>query len=341
VSEAETRAIADFFYDRPEIALVYTLGPQDNLAHPWQAGNDGGRIKTGVLAGDAPLLKYISDEYKQHFDTAAAPKGENGDGSFGYWAYFHYGRWSLMAQPWWVPEEPKADKGKEAQQANEQADAAARDVTEAVTGETVPPKPMWDEKDERGKDDIRRLKWLEEQGIDGFAPWTAVEHPDFPGQLVEVGGFKEGYLNSLYGDMRGYFVPVFKESAGKHLAFLNAVTGLLPRLSIDNVKTERLGAGVWRIEARVVNTGFLPTQCEAGAPNLHVPMLIATLGLPVEAQLISGQRRTHVSRLAGGGGTAQLSWLVSGVPEGSSISLEAGAPNAGRASVEIKLEVAR
>ena len=196
VSEPETRAVADFLFDHPEIALVYTLGPQDNLAEPWKEGgasSKAGEIKSSVLPGDAPLLNYISEEYKKTFETKGAPKGEAGDGSFGYWAYFHYGRWSLMAQPWWVPEEKKPEEKEEKPAeapAAADADAGAPVIENAVDpAASGPEKPVWDEKDERGQADIRKLKWLEEQGRAGFAPWTTVGHQDFPGQQVEVGGF--------------------------------------------------------------------------------------------------------------------------------------------------------
>jgi hypothetical protein len=332
VSEPETRAVADFFYAHPEIALVYTLGPQDNLAHPWQAGNDGGRIKTGVLDADAPVLKYISEEYKKQLDTAAAPEGAAGAGSLGYWAYFHYGRWSLMAQPWWVPEPPAAEQPADA------ADPAAADApaapAEAVAAEAA--KPIWDDKDERGKDELRKLKWLEEHGGDGFAPWTTVQLDDFPGREVEVGGFRESLIAASVPRLTEAGAPL-GGPAEPQLAFLSEVTGLLPRLSIDNVEVTPLGEGVWRVEARVVNTGFLPTFSAMGELSGQIYPVQATLALPDGAQLLSGRQRQFVPRLDGNGGSAELSWLVSGLAPGSAVGLTAAAPAVGRAQQTIEI----
>jgi hypothetical protein len=337
VSEPETRAVADFLYDHPEIAVVYTLGPQDNLAHPWEAANDGGNIKTGVLGGDAPVLKYISDQYKKNFETEGVPPGASGDGSFGYWAYFHYGRWSLLAQPWWVPTEKK-EEAKPAEAPPSAEASVGAELAPPTEGSpeggasSTPTDPatasVWDEKDERGQADIRKLKWLEEQGIDGFAPWTVIDHPDFPGQQVEVGGFRDAAIESR--------VPL-DGLAEKHLAFLNEVAVLLPKLSLDNVKSTALGGGVWRIEARVVNTGFLPSFSEMGELSRQHQRLQATLALPSGATLLKGHPREGLPRLPGNGGSAELNWLVSGLKDGATLKLEVSAPAVGSASADIVL----
>jgi hypothetical protein len=49
VSEIETRAVADFCFDHPNIALVFTFTPEDNLMKPWKPGNDSvsGSLKGG------------------------------------------------------------------------------------------------------------------------------------------------------------------------------------------------------------------------------------------------------------------------------------------------------
>lgn len=327
VSEPETRAVADFLFAHPEIAVVYTLGPQDNLAHPWEAGNDGGAIKTGVLADDAPALKVVSELYKQQFDTAAAPPGASGDGSFAYWAYFHYGRWSLAALPWWVPE-PKKEEAKPGEATPPPLAALP---TAATPGQpaAAPAKPAGDEKDERGKEELRWLQWLDANHIDGFAPWTAVEDPDFPGVQVEAGGFRTlRVFNPPAGELDSL--------ADKQLKFLTAVAGLLPQLTLDRIKVEPRGAGVYHVELRLANTGFLPTHSAMGAlAGYNYPVQV-TLTLPAGAIILSGRQRQLLPPLAGSGGSLELAWLVQ-APFGKELHVSAASPSVGAAEADIQL----
>jgi hypothetical protein len=328
VSERETRAVADFLFNHPELSMVYTLGPQDNLAHPWQAGNDGGRIKTGVLADDAPVLKLLGDAYKQQFDSAAAPSGAPGDGSFPYWAYFHYGRWSLAALPWWMPAEPKPEEKKPEEKKPEEKQAEAGAAPAGQPADAVA-KPAWDEKDERGKDDLRRLKWLETNHIDGFVPWTPITDPDFPGAVVEVGGLRQLRAdNPPAAELDGL--------ADRQLKFLASVAALQPQLVIDRVKVEDRGGGVYRVEARVVNTGYLPTVSAMGELSRQNYPLQASVTLPAGAQLLSRNGRHSVPRLPGQGGSAELDWLVQ-AEAGAVLHVDVASPAVGEVAVDIPL----
>jgi hypothetical protein len=335
VSEPETRALADFLYDHADISMVYTLGPQDNLAHPWQPGNDGGRIKTGVLADDAPVLKQLSEQYKQQFDTAVAPGGAAGDGSFPYWAYFHYGRWSLAALPWWVPEVKDAAPGSgDTPVAGQPTGQGASATGTGGTGAAAPPsaatlKPAWDEHDERGKEELRWLKWLDVSHIDGFAPWTPVADPDFPGAQVEAGGFRLlRVMNPPAAELDGL--------AGKQLQFVAGLAQLQPQLAIDRVKVEDRGGGVYHVELRVVNSGYLPTVSAMGDLSGQDYPLQATLTLPPGATLPSHRQRQFVPRLDGQGGSATLEWLVQ-APQGGMLHLRVASPSVGEAQADIQL----
>ena len=328
VSEPETRAVADFLYDHHEISMVYTLGPQDNLAHPWQPGNDGGQIKTGVLADDAPVLKQLGEQYKQQFDTAVAPGGAPGDGSFPYWAYFHFGRWSLAALPWWVPELKSDDKKPEAA-TQAQAASGQTPAAPAAAAPATPAKPAWDEHDERGKDELRWLKWLDANHVDGFAPWTPITDPDFPGAQVEVGGFRVlRVMNPPASELDGL--------ADKQLKFVAGLAQLTPQLALDRVKVEARGEGVYHVEARLVNSGYLPTESAMGELSRQGYPLQATLTLPPGATLPSHQQRQLLPRLTGQGGSLLLQWLVQ-APQGGTLHLDVASPSVGEAQAEIPL----
>ena len=71
--------------------------------------------------------------------------------------------------------------------------------------------------------------------------------------------------------------------------------------------------------------------------NAFTRMLMATLTLPDDAQLLSGRERQHVGRLDGNGGSTELAWLIL-APGGGQAVLQVASPNAGSASVQILLE---
>ncbi len=105
VSEIETRAIADFAFDHPNIGVVFCFSPEDNLFHPWKGSpqNDNARIKTSILSADVTYTDFLAKAFQKSHGGKDAPASPKGSGSFSEWAYFHYGRWSFASRAWWVP----------------------------------------------------------------------------------------------------------------------------------------------------------------------------------------------------------------------------------------------
>ena len=149
VSEPETKAVADFLFERFNIYSVFIFGPQDNLGEPPKSssGPDKNGIIRSVVKADEPVYKLISDKYHEITGVSGAPDQDTSRGNFMDWAYFHYGRYSFSTPAWWFPTE----KGK-----NKEASF---------------------------------LKYAGNRMMQNiFVPWTPVSHPDFPGKTVEVGG---------------------------------------------------------------------------------------------------------------------------------------------------------
>ncbi len=308
VSETETRAVADFAFEHPNIAVVFTFTPEDNLMHPWKpnAQSERGRIKSTLLTDDAPYQDYLAEKYRKTHGGKDAPSSPDGEGSFTEWAYFHYGRWSLAARGWWVPKVEEKKEGEESE------------------------KNSSDEK--RGADEINALRWLEQQGIDGFVNWTPIEHPDFPGKKVEVGGFKPFYrLNPPVAEL--------DELATKHVTFFTEVASLTPRIEIHEAKAESLGGDVYRVAATIVNNGFLPTMPEMGSVNDQMYPLQIQLNLPEATTWIQGSPRQRLGRLAGNGGKVEHTWIVR-LPEDAPAraKLRVWAPAVGSHEIEIEFE---
>lgn len=283
VCEPETRAVAQFLTQHHNIALVLSYSLEDNLLASWRAGGDSGPgpHQGSILGDDERYFAYLAEQYRKVLEPAGLnryqPPCGRGEGSFSEWAYFEYGRFSLACLPWW----PVAPEKQE-----------------------EPAAPLEDV-GERGKAELQALAWMAASGQDGFVPWTPVKDPDFPGKVVEVGGFKP-YVR--------FNPPAAKleELAGLHYGLLTELAGLLPSLALTDAKVEQLGGGVRRVTVKVANLGYLPTMSAMGEVARAVYPLQYSLQLPAGVELINSYPRGMVPRLAGNGGNAELTWLMRG-----------------------------
>jgi hypothetical protein len=341
VSEPETRAIADFVFDHPNIYLVYSFSPHDNLMHPWKSGQDRGNIPVNVHADDVPFLDYIAKKYQELLDADGPLEPPAHEGSFVHWAYFHSGRWSLGTRGWWVPKIPQTT-AKETDGNDSVPDESDTDGTQAADGdETAEDSDARTEQDKasdsqsvekRGEDDVKALRWMKERGIDGFAEWTPFTHPDYPERRVEVGGFHPYLRLNPPAD-------ALDELAESHTRFLLDLAALRPRLTVSIEKMDDLGRGVFRITARVRNDGYLPTESAMGSRADALQRLEMRIELPEAAWLVHGVQRASIGRLVGHGGEQEREWLVH-VPDSSqskSIKIVAGSPSAGTAETTKEL----
>lgn len=297
VSEIETRALADFCYDHPNIVAVVGFSDQANLAHPWETRPDQGRIIKSVREADQPTYARLAALYGEIVGVKGAPAYVKGEGSFVEWAYYHFGRVSLGTRGWWMTlaKEGAAEKQKGGENgADKDAPATA---------------PMAD-----------TLAWLEGQGLGGvYVPWKRIDHPDYPGREVEVGGIAPfvtidpppAHLDSL---------------AVPHARFVKALGALLPRIELVDVKTEPLGDGVTRVSATVVNSGYLPTLLEMGQTSRTPVDVKAELVLSGGQSVAAGRRVQLLGPIAGNGGSKELTWIVAGR---GNITLKVGGPMTG------------
>lgn len=321
VSEPETRALADFLYDRRNIAIVFSFSPEDNLMHPWQpnAQIEGERIKRVLLGADAPYVQFMARAYQEIRAGADAPAPPDGEGSFTEWAYFHYGRWSFAARGWWIPKVPPPPGDGEKK--NGSAEPAQPRVGRL-------PKPD----DARGQELINALRWFEREGIPGFTPWTAIPHPDFPGRTVEIGGIRPFFR---------WNPPAreFDDLTTRHFAFLRRLAEWMPELRVSDTRVERLGDGMFRLTVVVANHGYLPTMAAMGKVSGAVDPLWFELTLPKGAELRSGAVRGRLEPLDGGGGKVELTWLFRYPPDvRGPAALDVGSPAAGRVQTSIGVE---
>jgi len=282
VSEPETRAVADFAFERPNIWAVFSFAPQDTLVHAWKpsGGSEGSRYKTAIRNADAPYADFLAKRYRKLVDEKGAPAAGREEGSLVHWAYFHYGRWSFATRGWWPPEVSAERLEKIRKQ-------------RATEGRhPLPPEPPLAEPSEkRGAAQLNDLRWLETEGISGFVPWTPVAHPDFPGRRVEVGGFQPYVqLNPPAALLDGV--------ATKHAEFLAELADHMPVPRIAGLEAKPLGAGLFRVTATAVNRGYLPTASLMGKESNRLHPLQMELVLPEGVELIQGVRRPSLDPIS-------------------------------------------
>lgn len=298
VSEKETRALADALFDLFNVYALISFGSNNNLSAPvaYNAAAANQRIVAGYLEADAKANALVSELYNKVTGMKEAPKTSPAGGDLLSWGYYHYTRYSFSTPGWFVPK-------------------AKPDTTRKEKGLTVD-DPV-----------ANYLRWAAQQGITGtFTEWKAIQHPDFPGKTVEVGGLDPFVLiNPPY-----QFVPAIVK---KHTDFIVKLAGYQPELDLLNVKREKLGNGLTRITLEVANKGLLASHTKLGERSYWVKRIQVKVNTTGNQSVISGRKIQLLNALEGLG-TQQLTWLIKG---SGKVTIEAGSPTTGTVSTEVTL----
>jgi hypothetical protein len=298
VSENETRALLDYLFERANIYAVVSFGSNNNLSTPVTFNQMAASqtITSGWLESDAKINSFVSDLYNKETGLKDAPKASPAGGDFYSWAYFHFGRYSFSTPGWWVPK-AKADTTKK---------------EKAFTIEDP---------------NANYLRWAASQGITNtFTDWKAINHPDFPGKKVEIGGIDPFVLTTPPYNL-------VADITKKNNRFLVKLAGAQPDLDVINVKTEKLSGNVTRVSVDLVNKGALPSHSKLGERNYWVKRIRVKVNTGNNQSVISGKKLQTLNVLEGYG-TEKLTWLIKG---SGKISLEAGSPTTGTKTVDINL----
>lgn len=287
------RAVIDFAYDHDNIVGVLSFTPEDNLFRPWKPSPRKGKIVTQLDGGDAQYTNHLAEVYRELHGGKQPPASPDGQGSFSEWVYFHYGRPSLAARAWWIPQvkdEQAKPEPKEGEQKKDENNKEEKPADKKA-------------KDNRAADQLNSLRYFEKNNRKGFVDWKPVEHPDFPGKVVEVGGFKPFVLLN----------PPAEEINGlvdKHLQYLDKWSAMAPKLTFSETKVEDLGEGVSRLTVKVENQGVLPTMLKMCHLTRASTNLQIELKLPEKVTLLTSHPRQSLSPLAGSGGMFERVWLI-------------------------------
>ncbi len=293
MSETETRTIADFLYDAKNVFAVVSFGPANNLSDPlsYNEGEANARIHTSWKKDDITINEQVSHLYKKHLGDMPPTEQAGSDGDFFQWAYFHYGRFSFSTPGWSFPDTTKADK------------------------------------DAPISKELKFLQWAENNQIENvFVPWTTIEHPDFPGKKVEVGGLAPFVMTNPPATLHDTLTDI-------HTNFLLDLARMRPRIEIRNVKTEQLGRNLYRITADIVNMGDIPTASQTGEMVKWMQKTVIRLTPDNRQEVISG-KQVEVMGVIGARSSEKRSWIIKG---DGTVLLRAGGEPTGFDQKEIRL----
>lgn len=290
-SQAETRAILDFLYEEARnVYAVVSFGTENNLSSPvkFNRGAVSKRVISGWYEDDTDVNKLVSEAYNEITGTKDAPNGPEQQGDLFQWAYFHYGRFSFSTPGWWTPS------------------------VEDSSGKAL----------KFDSPEVHYLTWAEENNIDAFVDWTEINHPDFPGKKVEVGGIKP------FSHVPPY--SMVEEIAKGHSAFIQKLAEMKPVVKLVNFKTENAGKNLTRITVDVLNDGTLPTASHVGTRTNWVRDVMIDVKTSGKLNLVSGPKRSYQENI-GAHESVSYTWLVRGSGD---ITIKAGAPQSGFATIQ-------
>ncbi|MCA1757959.1 MAG: M14 family metallopeptidase [Bacteroidales bacterium] len=296
LSENESRAVADFLYDHYNIFAVVTYGPDDNLSKPWksapgqQSSPQQGRQRSQIIKNIQREDETINQMVSALFLNETGFTGTPYNmRERGNFAEWAYYHYGRysFATPGWWVPQ-------------------TRDLTP--------------------EENI--LKWGSENGMENlYVDWKPVEHPDFHGKKVEVGGIKPFVMTTPPESMLG-------EITEKNYNFLVKLAGMHPDPVLTGLRVEHLEKDLYRISVTLHNNSMLATTNELGDRNKWNRRMVITLEGGNDLTFISGKPKEITGRLKGNE-TREYNWVVRGRGE---ITINAGAVNTGFSSVSTSLK---
>ncbi|MCU0914157.1 MAG: M14 family metallopeptidase [Planctomycetes bacterium] len=334
VGDDETRALADFIVSHPNIGIVLTYGAADNLRGTPKAAKSPGRSKPmeAVDERDMGYFEVMGKLYRKVIGLDKEMETVSEPGTFSDWMYFHRGRLSLAVRPWdaalarALAKPKKTEDGKRTTEDEEEKPAAgsSSDPNDAKGDR----KSARKEQEKRGAEQRQDLAWFDRHAPEAFVPWQTIEHPDFPGRRVEVGGYRPfAQTNPPAALLAGI--------ATQQGDFLTELARRLPRIGIGKVECHLLAESIYEIEIQVVNSGFLPTALAHGETTQEVYPTRVIVDLE-PACFLAGARTTSLPAIRGSGGTAKVRCTIR-VADRSQVQFQVVSMLGGRAEGTIEL----
>jgi len=147
------------------------------------------------------------------------------------------------------------------------------------------------------EDNLKLLRWNDEKlNGEGFMPWTPFEHPQLG--PVEIGGWGGG--KRLYMFRNPPEGKYLEETCQKNAIFALRYAAVLPQVAIKDLRVTAESENTFKLEAIVVNEGFLPTNLTKRAIDVSAAQpVIVTLESESKIEFIVGQERVNLGNLEG------------------------------------------
>jgi len=321
LSEPETRALAQFLVDHPNIHGSQHFHTQSGVVlrpHTSKADDDLPNFDLntfkaiGAMGEEETGYPCISIFHDFAYDKKKPIRGGLTD-----WIYEQLGVFPFATELWSLPKK---------------AGVEVKDYIE-----------FFRTRDEEV--DLAMLKVLDDE-LDGygFKEWTPFDHPQFG--PVEIGGWDYQFA---WQNPPG---PWLEEVTAPNARFVLRAMKTAPRLVLQDAKATSLGAHHWKVSVIVQNAGFLPTYVSDQARKVGVTKPVKAVIEPgPEGTLVSAKREVEIGHLDGRANQfeapsfytaypiqsrAIVEWIV--CQEGGSVTVRASADKAGTTSLEIPLD---
>jgi hypothetical protein len=312
-SESEARNFLDFIHKNPEIFMVIHLGSADNLLSPpvYDEKKTKSRIITGILEHDSHLHQQISEYFKEISGLQESQSANPGKGSLSNTVYFHAGKYSIAALPWLIPAEEKEDKGEEAEEDKK---------TMRRPGKS---------KEKEKNYELQYLKWAEKENVQHtILEWKEFNHPDFPNQVVELGGI---IPHALQNPPAAYL----EKPAQDYVQLLGHITKNMPKISIVNSEVEKIDGELYRLTVKFFNDSPYPAYSGISEKIRYSSKLKVIVKDNKDQTIKSGKRVNVINGGIKPGEVMEYSWLIHG--KGDAI-IEIGCATTGTQNLKLALK---
>ncbi|MBZ5495354.1 MAG: hypothetical protein LAP85_03050 [Acidobacteriia bacterium] len=287
-------------------------------------GQGGQRPAETINPGDAEYMQTIVDKYRELTGLRSDPPVRTPAGAFFEVGYYQFGVPSFCTPGWGLPQAsaPGARGGAAPDVA--MGGGGGRGMAAGGRGAGGGAAAS----DGSAAFDLRLLRWMDAEKIDGFINWTPYKHPTLGD--VDIGGFKPYATTNP---------PAAKiaELGKTHAEFALYLASLFPKIAVADFSATSLGGGLFRIQAEIENKGFLPTSTAHGQVSRSVRATMVQLSVDAK-DIISGAPKTNnVPVLAGSGRRQSYQWIVRGRP-GTTVTLKVVAQKGGTDTATITLK---
>jgi len=283
---------------------------------------------TTINSADLEYVNVIGREYREVTGINQVATTRSPRGAFFQYAYFQFGVPAFSTSGWGLadPGGGDAEPDSAAQPPERPARPRMAPAT-AAPGRGMPRARAGAGTGGGASTDLRLLRWMDAEGIDGFVDWTEYQHPTLGS--VEIGGFSPYALTNPPASML--------DSLGElHAKFAVYLTSLFARVRIADVRVTNHGGGVFEVEAEIENSGFLPTALAHGVRARAVAPTMVQLGVPPEDVVTGDAKTSFFPTLEGSGARRSYSWVIRGV-QGARIELRVRSQKGGMDSATITL----